>query len=388
MVSLGQSSMAFGLLAYIGCLVAYDVADRLLFRPTGSPTPISAKVSWRAAVLLIFIAGHSGWLFLSSPDFQLSRFIGSYFFLLVLAVGSIVYLPRLASLTMEAISTRVDRVLWFMALNALIGLTGVALFKYGSVKPIGVFSEPSHFGLALAPLLAYVSAIRSRGYQWKLAFFFAWAVWIQNLTTLLVVAACLLVSLRGRLSSVAMLFLAAFALLLIDLEYFITRLLISTESDNLSVVVLLSGWETALTMLASSSGWGGGFQQFGFLGAVGELTERVAQMTGESINRYDGGSTAAKLVGEFGVFGILGLVLVLVMSFKAFLRLRKSEQGGQSGSALFLSASLYTLPIELFARGVGYFSPTLFLGVCAALMAFGQGGLSESKASGLQLERS
>jgi hypothetical protein len=46
------------------------------------------------------------------------------------------------------------------------------------------------------------------------------------------------------------------------------------------------------------------------------------------------------------------------------------------------------LPIELFARGVGYFSPTLFLGVCAALMAFGQGGLSESKASGLQLERS
>jgi len=70
------------------------------------------------------------------------------------------------------------------------------------------------------------------------------------------------------------------------------------------------------------------------------------------------------------------------------LRLRKSEQGGQSGSALFLSASLYTLPIELFARGVGYFSPTLFLGVCAALIAFGQGGLSESKASGLQLERS
>ena len=112
MVSLGQSSMAFGLLAYIGCLVAYDLADRLLFRPNGSAIPISAKVSWRAAVLLIFIAGHSGWLFLSSPDFQLSRFIGSYFFLLVLAVGSIVYLPRLASLTMEAISNRVDRALW------------------------------------------------------------------------------------------------------------------------------------------------------------------------------------------------------------------------------------------------------------------------------------
>jgi hypothetical protein len=63
MVSLGQSSMAFGLLAYIGCLVAYDLADRLLFRPNEPPTPISAKVSWRAAVLLIFIAGHSGWLF-------------------------------------------------------------------------------------------------------------------------------------------------------------------------------------------------------------------------------------------------------------------------------------------------------------------------------------
>lgn len=371
MVALGQSSMAAGLVFYVALVLMYATINALLSRSTseGSHLP-TASVLW-ILVVLSFILGHSSWLFVTEADFQASRFIGSYLTLMFLSAGAVAYLNQLLTLESSRVSTLVDRAIWFMMVNALIGLAGADLFKYASVKPIGVFSEPSHFGLALAPLLAYACANESRHYQLKLLFFFAWAVWIQNMTTLLVVILCFLINVRGRFSSFAILAIIVGAFATIDAEYFITRILVSTDSDNLSVVVLLSGWETAAAMFSASNGWGGGFQQFGFVGPIGELGERVSQMTGESINRYDGGSTAAKLVGEFGVFGIAVLLTVIVLSAKAFFRLRAARRSGESGAILFSLGSVYTLIIELFARGVGYFSPTLFLGACSIILLVG-----------------
>ena len=371
MVALGQSSMAVGLVVYVALVIVYVVADSLIFRPSSQVPRLPAACVVLVLAVLLFVIGHSSWLFLTQADFQSSRFTGSYLTLMFLGAGAIAYLNRLLTLEPSRISSLVDQAIWFMIVNALIGLGGFDFFKYSSVKPIGVFSEPSHFGLALAPLLAYACANESRHYQFKLLFFFAWAVWIQNMTTLLVVILCFLINVRGRFSSLAILTIIVGAFATIDAEYFITRILVSTDSDNLSVVVLLSGWETAAAMFSASNGWGGGFQQFGFIGPIGELGERVSQMTGESINRYDGGSTAAKLVGEFGVFGIAGLLTVIVLSTKAFFRLRAASRSGESGAILFSLGSVYTLIIELFARGVGYFSPTLFLGACSIILLVG-----------------
>lgn len=368
MVAFGQSSMAMGLLLCLAALCTYLFVVPSRARWAGG-SRLRSVIFFFALLAILLI--HSSWPMINRSNFQLGRFFGSYLIVLIMCVAALGYAGRLISAPAADVSRWVNQALWFLVLNAIVGLSGFKLFLHTTYKPVGVFLEPSHFALVLAPLLAYICAIEARNHRWMLIFFFAWGLVIENMTTLLVVIFCFLINIKFSIaintfvSAALALLLAIFGSNAIDIDYFLSRLVISRDSDNLSVLVLLQGWEYALMMLEQSKGWGAGFQQFGFSGATTAISEIIANMGEEGLNQFDGGSTAAKVVGEFGVFGLLGIFIICMLAGRAYHQLRLTSRNGNSGGLILLSACLYTYIIELFVRGTGYFSPTSFLVLCA-----------------------
>ncbi|MBC7489917.1 MAG: hypothetical protein H7240_08125 [Glaciimonas sp.] len=274
---------------------------------------------------------------------------------------------KMTSLGTATVCRLVEQALWFLFINALIGLTELRLFNQMSSKPVGLFSEPSHLALILAPLLVYACAVELRWHRFFIMFFFLWGLLIQNLTTLSVVILSFMVLFRFNPPRVLIVILLAGGLVISDLEYFTSRLLISSESENLSVLVFLQGWEIAKEMLNETSYWGAGFQQFGFLNISNDISNKISLLNEENLNLFDGGSTASKLVGEFGIYAIAGLLIYIVFFFWAFGQLRNAHANRISGGRLFFISCLFAFVIELFIRGVGYFSPTCFLALSAVM---------------------
>jgi hypothetical protein len=257
----------------------------------------------------------------------------------------------------------------FMVANALVGILGISFLTHVTHKPVGIFSEPSHFALALAPLLIYSCIVRAKHHQFYLVFFLVWGLLIQNVTTLVVVALATSLILRVRLSHFVKLVLVFCGLLIFisESEYFSSRVSLTSESDNMSVIALLRGWEIAILTIRDTSYWGGGFQQFGSLGLYGELTAKMEALDLDRLNILDGASSAAKLTGEFGLFGvmvILAYFLIFIMCFRV-VTARRARYTLNRGE-LFLLSCLLSLSVELFFRGVGYFSTGFFLFFAAA----------------------
>lgn len=366
MVGLGQSSMAAGLVLYLATLCMY-----LLVQNTNKPWRVGTlslrSVFMTVTILLGFVFFHAWALFSIGAPFNAGRFFGGFFILSVMVCCAVVTAAGVARLPDDILDSWISHAMWFMLANAMLGLMGVPLFSHATHKPVGIFSEPSHFVLVLGPMLAYVCAVRSKHHGLILIAVFLWGLLVQNMTTMVLVLLCaaLVFRLNWRMILVPVgLLLVA---LLLDVEYFIARVMISGESDNQSVLVLLQGWETASILMENSHGWGAGFQQFGYMDATGDIGERIAFGGGDGLNRFDGGSTAAKLVGEFGFFGIIFLACYVLFFVRIFVFLRYVRDGSHKRGDVFLAACFYIFIVELFVRGVGYFSPTLFLALACAL---------------------
>lgn len=248
--------------------------------------------------------------------------------------------------------------------NGLISLSQIDFFGTGLAKPSFIYLEPSHFALVVAPFISYycLTTTRVKGIL-ILLFVAGWAAYIQNMTMMLAVLIAYLLSTRNNLflSLCSLLLVVSVLVIFIDadkLSYFSDRLSLSGSSDNLSVLVLYQGWDNAIKTLTGS--WlGGGFQQFGITTLTGDVSEKLYQLLGFDINQFDGGSTAPKVIGEFGLFGLILLVFYLVTLFLLFRKIR--TQKIESKKDLFAATVIITSSLEFFVRGVGYFSPSLFM---------------------------
>jgi hypothetical protein len=367
MVAFGSSSMAAGLMFFIICLYIYLI---IFFTENKDNISFNVGRAMFFLILIAFVFFHSMLAAIRDQNYQLERFLSSYISLFLICIGSYGFVNALLQINSSNLSRWIGGMGWFLVVNAIIGLMDIKIFPNTTYKPAGVFSEPSHLALVLAPILAYSCAINNKNCRKFLLFFFVWGILIENLTTLVVVAFCFLIRLkinfskRFVVSSLVFIIIVGIIIQTTDLEYFFSRLKISSDSDNLSVLVLLQGWETAFFMLNETEGMGSGFQQFGFLSVPGDISNKIARFGLDGLNQFDGGSTAAKLVGEFGYIGLLVVFVFIVSSFNALMRLRKAERTGESGGRVLLIAGLYTFIVELLFRGVGYFSPSSFLALC------------------------
>jgi hypothetical protein len=244
--------------------------------------------------------------------------------------------------------------------NAILTSTGVDYFSLQSNKPAFLFSEPSHYALISAPFLMYHVRSRLRGWKLALLIYGLSSVYIENLTMLVVFIFTLIVGFNLRKLFLLLPFLIIIFLIFANVDYFYYRLVYSpNDVNNISLLVFLQGWQNAFLALSNTFGWGVGFQQFGIANPSGELTKKIIEISGTSLNLFDGGTTASKLIGEFGVFGA---VLVLVFIYRA-IKAYKVLCNGIALTDLFVFSKCVEIAIliELFVRGVGYFSPNLFL---------------------------
>lgn len=236
-------------------------------------------------------------------------------------------------------------------------------------KRVFPFSEESHFALSVGvialPLIAGSGFMLSSLVVFVLLGF---AFLYPSLTFL--VFACfgvLVVSMRSKLVFLCSFFALMLALpFVFSLDYFSARLSM-TDSDNLTALVFLQG--LGLINVALDRGFGLGFQMLGsHLTPILDVSEKIYQMTGRYMNLEDGGFLAAKLISEFGFIGLFFVgwyifLFVKVLFNNIFLRgLFSSYFSDDSRKKNVMAASAFLgFFVELFLRGYGYFSPTLFL---------------------------
>ena len=368
MILLGQSSFTPGIVAASLCIIfilgIYFYLNRTL----------EFERSTIFVLLMIFFCSFSITLHLFIVNQQLpmlveidtNRFIFSFACLFIVALSAFLtalYLKYNSRNSHFYGAVKVSFII--LLINGLISLTKIDFLSTGLAKPTFLFLEPSHFALVLTPFLIYFCLTLSR-YKALLLLLVVggWAGYIQNLTLLIGVMLAFTISTRHNLIfaiSLFILFLAALiAIFGIDsLSYFTDRLVLSGDNDNLSVLVLFQGWQNAIETLTTQSYLGGGFQQFGVTTVSGSVSDKLYSLLGFNINQFDGGATAPKLVGEFGVFGIAFLCCYLVFYLRIFLRLRKKKSFDKMD--IFFYAIFLASFLEFFIRGVGYFSPLMYI---------------------------
>lgn len=272
----------------------------------------------------------------------------------------------------------------------LIGISGIFFNAkpefYQNPKAVFPFSEPSHFALYYGLFCTAFYAInhKSRNRFIPVVSIMIFGLYVQNLTILVYLILVLLLELNLNVRALITVSVAFLMIIMYvsGAEYFMERMVLSSDSQNLSALVYLQGLDDAYNALINTDFRGLGLQMLGTQepSTVASQISFVLGKEGE-VNRTDGSFLAAKVVAELGIAGILLVLMYLRYFFKALLSLRSVIHGSQlcePVSAVLSGAVLYSFSVEMFVRGYGYFSPGLFL---LMVCAFIQGRRSKWKPS-------
>ena len=356
-----SSSMALGTTFAAALVLLIVIVDR----PRGPertsktlvrPGRVLATIGTLCVVLMIHLAVAS----IESP-IQATRALASMIPLALLITGAASLAGYLQRATPAEVHRAMQCCFFFLTVIALLGVVG--LFPTTGrffIKPVFPFTEPSHFALAFTPFLLYV-CVTSTGRR-RMAYLlvgFALAALLQNLTLVIACTLATLVSLQiGRL----VVFVAIFAIAAgqFDLSYFADRLNFSAETQNLSSLVYLQGWQLIAESWRNSAGIGLGFQQLGTQGTGVGAADLIQAILGDDLNLLDGGFTLAKILGEFGYLGIALCAAYLLKAWHSARVLRKfaTSDAGASPVEVFAHCAVTGYLVEMFVRGTGYFTAT------------------------------
>jgi len=244
-----------------------------------------------------------------------------------------------------------------------------------SRKQMLIFSEPSHFALVFGPFYLYkifTSSYRHTHFLICLSL----ALMLENVTLIVFALFGFLLSLKRYgfmfLLVALLVFSIGFAVTNYFEEYtnFLTSRLYFGEqmqTENLSLLALLSGYERAYLTVTDWSYIGVGFQQMGIVGPLGEIQSNIQLLTkdGGTMNTLDGGTLFSKITVEFGIFGVLGALVYLQKYWMILKRLTKLDEN--SPLELFYTLCFLGFFIILFMRSVNYFSPSFFIFIVALI---------------------
>jgi hypothetical protein len=320
------------------------------------------KVTLTSLGIISFLLLHACFSY-TKYNFDTGKFFGSLLLTsLILWASSFEiekkFIPNLISL---------ENLITFMVTSfigiSIIGFFSSGMLPYTSIKSVFIFSEPSYFTLALAPFLITSVALKQR-FSWIYILYFAlWGIYVQNITIIFLVLMAFFIGIKiDRKSLISMsIILSLFSLYILSDEYFSNRLNFDVENDNLSVLVFMQGWQNSLIALQNSSYWGVGFQQFGILSDRGDISARLSGLGFSELNIYDGGTNGSKIIGEFGIFGIIILLWYIYIFCKSFIYIRSFDKKSNPHLNAFYFSCIISYFPEIFVRGVGYFSPSLYL---------------------------
>jgi hypothetical protein len=348
------SSLAPGVGLSALIVIAFALLTPALLRPIVFGT-IAAVLIFSFVMLHLLISA----MFLE-VDFV--RAISSSALMMVIIVAAVVFAAVLQLSTEKSLILAVNNSFYIIAISVFLYLTGLQPIHRELSQPIFPFTEASHLAIVFVPVLIFQS-VRVVGFQRIIfiAFGITTALSIQSLTLLVGMCLVLAVCARSYVYPVIVT-LVAIGGILLDLTYYADRLQF-TNSTNLSALVFIQGWQIMLEAFQKSYAWGIGFQQLGLHDAHTDASDIIFILVNNQVNLLDGGLTFAKFAGEFGVFGVLLSAVFLAMAVMSIIQLRKFATGSISLPAykVFAFSVLLSYPIELFIRGLGYFTPTFFL---------------------------
>lgn len=336
---------------------------------------------WLIAASMLLLLHFSAGLFLTPCEDSLGKSVASQAILLPLVWS-------MALLASDRDGKPVDRtlraVLVLVVLSVLIEkIYLVATSASVFLRPSGIYGEPSHLALSIAPVLAALLA--SAGWKNKLygggGTLVLYAL-SASATLFVLVFICLLFVMMGKpavrhgvkslMRVMAVVLLSG--LLVMASPYrdaFVERILGLGDvslSANMSSLIYLHGWESALGNFDSSGGFGLGINRMGCEPRpVTSVTDILEFFDLGDSNYNDGSFTFSKILSEFGILGMLWQLGILVFLIGRVRRLR--AQAGQDLTLnSFLLASVVVLSLGAFIRGTGYFSGPFLIGIWAMLM--------------------
>lgn len=312
--------------------------------------------------ILLFLLNFLMMLFTNSV-YDLYRFFLSILMMFLIIISGFYLYDKFKSMKDLVINNMLNTGYYIYVMIAVLSFIPFVQFNISHSKSVLPFNEPSHFAIYLTPIILYKVYVSYHSYLYVLPFII-FAIFVQNFTLLIVLVLSLFIRFKLKTLIFIPLLLAYILYLGIDLTYFSNRLNFSAANDNLSLLVYQQGLDIIQYSFTNLRGLGMGFQQLGFNGVYFDTTERLRFLLDKDMNLTDGGFTAAKIIGEFGILGIfiLGYYFkFLILSFKILFA--KVEDLKMILSAIFIVSYV----IELFVRGIGYFNVSLVFLICAIL---------------------
>lgn len=295
-------------------------------------------------------------------SFNLSRNLLSIAFLCIILIGAYNFSKVIFAVNDNFISKLLYSFFYlYLSFIALSSITPNYIYS----KPIFPYPEPSHMALFFGPVVGYL-VISSKTSKKRLFFLMAGvvvALLVKNMT-LLVTMLVLAVFVYNLYVIPILLIGGAGIYFFADIEYFLSRLDFKNmqSTNNLSTLVYAKGFQLMEEGLRMSDGLGIGFQQLGFVDVRTEIGDYLIKvLDGLELNSRDGGFTAAKLVAEFGIVGILVIATYLYYLVKQWFCFKKLSLNSISAQDALFYASIITIFSEIFFRGIGYFTATMFL---------------------------
>lgn len=270
---------------------------------------------------------------------------------------------------------------------AFVTMTVVLNFTYNAAttgsyvgRASGVFSEPSHLALYVAPLLALLMISKERADRYAAYVLAVMLLVLSASSTLIVMLIVCSLALRlatatgDRVKSTlkSILFASAVLGLTAATPYWneFTQRLEGLggldEGNNLSSLVYLNGWLMARENFFNSYGIGLGINRMGCSPLPQTAISDMLILGGSDalpVNYNDGSFLASKLISETGVFFVI-IVLSFLWALWGHVRnFRRAPSGFSKDIALLCVSLLASATVSMFIRGTGYFSPTFLLGL-------------------------
>ncbi len=314
-------------------------------------------------IFLIFIFTH-GLIASILQNMQFIRLIQSIILLGFMIIGGYFISYSVFRNDEEIIIKSAGYFTLFFIFIGVLGILGIRPLESAiSNNPVFPFTEPSHYAITFMPFLLFLCVIiktYSKILLLILTLIIAFFLQSLSLVTGILIIAVIVMDIRLVAIGFAVLITAAGFL---DLTYFSSRLNFGYDSNNLSALIYLQGWELSFDSIYRSFGWGIGFQQLGYGDFNSPAADIVFRLLGNDANLKDGGFMLAKATSELGIFGFAGILVLSAMAGKAGWNLRQiaTRRKESPASAILAMSVICGYVLEIFVRGIGYFSGSAML---------------------------
>lgn len=326
-------------------------------------------------LIMIFLFGLYPMLFFEW--FELKRFILSYLMIFIYLIASFLFVNLSLETTEERIYKYINFIFYLVTFDGAIFLISKIINPLSNNPELFFFPEISHFSLIFLPLLLFkVITSKKDSYIFTIIFGSLILSLLAKSFTLMVGSLMITLLYSPKKTIIFLTFLILFFLSLLEFEfinrdvftYFIQRIPYF-DTNNISALVFLSGWERAYLNLSNNGLFGIGLNQLGYEEQIGFFQKKLETFRLGTLNLKDGGSVAPKLISELGILGLISIIVYIIYFIKVIIKFKKYNLRYSNLETFYISVFIMSF-INLFARGSGYFSPIMFLFLCSIFYFF------------------